>query len=125
MIACAAGYVQLYLNSHLSDNMYGVGLCLIKRISGIPCPSCGSTRSVIAILKGEYSQALYWNPFGFILLIIMVIVPVLITYDFLLKRASLLHLYLYIEKSLKNQNISIPAILFVLLNWIWNIYKGL
>jgi phosphatidylserine synthase len=36
--------------------------CPFKHLSGLPCPTCGSTRAVMALLEGEWSDALWLNP---------------------------------------------------------------
>lgn len=43
-------------------------LCTFKRLTGIPCAGCGSTRSVLALLNGEVSRAFEFNPLTFIFL---------------------------------------------------------
>jgi hypothetical protein len=124
--ACAAGYIWLLITYNRSVSNGGEsGVCIFKRITGIPCPSCGSTRSVLSLLKGDVLGALFWNPFGFILMAIMVISPIWILYDLLGKKETLFQAYINFEKFLKRKWISISAILIVLLNWSWNIYKGL
>jgi hypothetical protein len=37
-------------------------LCPLKTITGLPCPTCGSTRALAALLAGEFGVALRWNP---------------------------------------------------------------
>lgn len=37
-------------------------ICLLKSFVGIPCPSCGMTRSYMALLKGDFSLAFYFHP---------------------------------------------------------------
>lgn len=32
--------------------------CIIRRMTGIPCPGCGMTRAVLAILRGDIAGAL-------------------------------------------------------------------
>jgi hypothetical protein len=39
--------------------------CLFRSITGVPCPSCGATRSVFALLDGDVSGALSLNPLVF------------------------------------------------------------
>jgi hypothetical protein len=41
-------------------------LCLLKRLTGVPCPTCGSTRGVLALLSGEPVTALLYNPLVFV-----------------------------------------------------------
>lgn len=37
-------------------------LCPLHALSGIPCPTCGTTRAASALLHGDISRALAWNP---------------------------------------------------------------
>jgi hypothetical protein len=100
-------------------------VCLFKYLTDIPCPSCGSSRSVIAILHGDIHEAFYLNPLGFLIFGIMLITPFWIAGDVLLKRSSFLNFYLQVEILLKRKWIAIPAVLMILINWIWNIKKNL
>jgi hypothetical protein len=99
--------------------------CLIKTISGVPCPSCGTTRSVFELLDGHLINSLQWNPMGIIVLLIMVTSPIWIFFDLLFKKESFLRFYGQAENHLKSKWIAIPAIGLVVINWIWNICKGL
>lgn len=55
----------------------------------------------------------------------MIIVPFWIIYDHILQKATLFNVYKKTELILKQKRIAIPAILLILLNWAWNIQKGL
>lgn len=37
-------------------------VCQLQRWTGRPCPTCGSTRAVLALSRGEFIEALVWNP---------------------------------------------------------------
>jgi len=37
-------------------------LCPLHAWSGIPCPTCGSTRAAGALINGEIKAAFVWNP---------------------------------------------------------------
>ncbi len=37
-------------------------LCLFRRFTHHPCPSCGSTRAVSAFLSGSFGEAFWLNP---------------------------------------------------------------
>lgn len=37
-------------------------LCLFHRFTGLSCPTCGTTRGLFAVLRGEWLTALRWNP---------------------------------------------------------------
>jgi len=124
--ACTAGYAWLTITYYRTVSLaLEPGVCLIKRVTGIPCPSCGSTRSVLSVLNGDIAGALLWNPFGIIIVCFLVIVPFWILFDVLRRQSTLFNFYNRTELFLKRKWIAIPAILLVLLNWIWNISKGL
>ena len=36
--------------------------CLLKRLTGIPCPFCGTTRCLQACSRLDFAAALHWNP---------------------------------------------------------------
>jgi hypothetical protein len=125
-IACLAGYIWLYfsITKNITENK-SVEVCLIKHVTNIPCPSCGSTRSVISLTKGDFIGALNFNPIGYLVAIIMLIAPIWIISDTIKRAKTLFNFYLKIETYLKRPKIAIPLILLVIINWIWNITKGL
>jgi hypothetical protein len=125
-IACLAGYIWLFINSAASFvKIEPVGVCLVKHATSIPCPSCGSTRSIISITKGNFVEALRINPLGYIVAIIMLLAPLWILLDIVTKRKTLLEFYHKMEIYLKRPQFAIPIILSVIINWVWNITKGL
>jgi len=125
--ATVAGYSWLVFKilngSFYSESSYSG--CLIKTVTGMPCPSCGSTRSVGSLLQGHIIEALYWNPFGIILSILMLIIPIWLTYDLMMRKSSLYNFYKKAEVFIRQPKVAIPLIILVILNWIWNINKGL
>jgi hypothetical protein len=124
-IACLAGYIWLFVsfqNNYISSK-HEIDVCLVKQILNIPCPSCGSTRSIEAIFQGNFKEALLWNPFGFLVLGIMIAIPLMLIIDFFYKKDLLLQYYLRFENLLKHKKVAIPAILLLISNWVWNIYK--
>ncbi len=40
--------------------------CPFLAITGLPCLTCGATRSAIAFLRGDFLSALRWNPLAFV-----------------------------------------------------------
>lgn len=100
------------------------GVCLFKHATTIPCPSCGSTRSVLHILHGDLRGGLYWNPLGFILLVGLIVAPVWIAHDLLRRKNSLLVSFRRMEIWLRKWWIALPAVILVLGNWVWNLVKG-
>ena len=126
-IACVAGYIWLFygFQSSATTECSSVEVCLVKQATDIPCPSCGSTRSVNSILHGDFSKAWFYNPLGFFVALVMLITPLWLVYDISLKRSSLLRFYGQVETYINKPQVAIPLIGLVLINWIWNIMKGL
>ena len=40
--------------------------CPLRTITGIPCPMCGMTRGVTAVVHGDFGHALFLNPASFL-----------------------------------------------------------
>ena len=123
-IACIAGYIWVILNEVISLSN-GIGVCLFKKATSIPCPSCGSTRAVMLLIDGKVFQAILYNPIGLLIFSIMLTLPFWIVYDLLAKKTSLLKFYKKMEAIMNKKIFFVPFIILVLSNWIWNICKGL
>ena len=51
------------------------GICVFRRVTGLPCPSCGMTRSYLALFRGDIKTAFFMHPlFWMVPLIIGLIV---------------------------------------------------
>ncbi|MGI8795720.1 MAG: DUF2752 domain-containing protein [Acidimicrobiia bacterium] len=46
-----------------------VVLCPLRRVTGVPCPFCGMTRSVTAVARGDLGASLALNPGGIALVV--------------------------------------------------------
>jgi hypothetical protein len=45
--------------------LYARGVpCVFARVFHVPCPACGSTRAVLALLRGDLRGVLHNNPLG-------------------------------------------------------------
>lgn len=54
----------------LGPEAIGVDLCWFRRLSGgLPCPGCGLTRSLVALVQGELARSARLHPFGGVLMI--------------------------------------------------------
>ena len=90
--------------------------CPFLATTGLPCVTCGATRSVIAFLHGDFSSALRWNPLAFVAL------SALIAFDLyavivLLGRMARLRI---VDWTITEKNVArIIVISLVALNWIY------
>ena len=100
-------------------------VCPFKRLTGVPCPACGTTRTLEALLHGDLTHAMTLNPINlFFCLAIAILVFVLmiknsgmsISFHQDLKR---------LESFLRKPTIYIPLIAVVLFNWVNVWMKGL
>jgi hypothetical protein len=101
-------------------------VCPINRVTGVPCPSCGTARALILLVDGHLAAALLTNPLGYLAAVALVIFPVWSLADIVRKRDTL---YLAFRKteSILRQNRWLAGLLIILIlaNWIWNVLKGL
>jgi hypothetical protein len=99
--------------------------CLISRVSGHPCPSCGTTRSAVAILHGDFEKGIKTNPAGLLILSMMTVLIILFCIDLLYKKKMVPLAYRKAEKIISNRYVALFIIALVLSNWCWNIVKEL
>lgn len=114
-----------YILFQISKGRSGPVFCPIKSVTTLPCPSCGSTRSILEIMHGNYLDALLVNPLGYISLLGVIITPIWIIYDLISKKETLYLSFRKTENYLKKRYIAIPLIVLIVANWLWNINKNL
>ena len=39
-----------------------VDMCLFHRLTGYSCPTCGTTRGLLAMARGAWKESFAWNP---------------------------------------------------------------
>jgi Protein of unknown function (DUF2752) len=101
-------------------------VCLFKEITGLPCPSCGTTRSLVLLMHGEFRESLMMNPFGMLLAVALIVIPLWVVADTLSNSESFYRRYVQMEQLLMhNKLLAVCAVVIVALNWAWNITKGL
>jgi hypothetical protein len=120
-----AGYGWIIWFSFHSTLNHTYSACIFKSVTGIACPSCGSTRSVVLLSQGNITDAILLNPIGPFMAVIMLIAPFWLFYDTIFKKDSLYKSYRTSENIIKTKWVAITLIILLLLNWLWNIQKGL
>ncbi len=121
-----AGYVWLFWNyKQFTSGDKTVSVCLFKNITGLPCPSCGTTHALLYLMNGKPLDALGSNPLGFILAFMLLVFPTWIIADLILRKNSFHSFYNKSEKLIIKKWVALPAVILVILIWIINIKKAL
>ncbi|MBQ9344045.1 MAG: DUF2752 domain-containing protein [Kiritimatiellae bacterium] len=108
VILCVAAVGILALAAHF----FGLTLCPLKRLTGIPCPSCGTTRACLLLLNGHPRAAFVMQPFALIAIPLLLLVA-------LVPRARTLAATLW-----KHPSIKILAFLLLLADWLYVFHHG-
>jgi Protein of unknown function (DUF2752) len=117
IILLISGYFFLLTSNILNNHT----LCIFKTITGIPCPSCGSTRATLLLFHGDLKDSLLLNPFAVITNSLIFISIGWMISDILKNKETFLP---FLKKDW-DYRIKIVLIIVVSANWIWNIVKGL
>ena len=94
----------------------GPGLCLFRDVTGVPCPTCGGTRMMMALGRGDVLAALQWNP---LLLLVMTLSAAWLFIRIVLQRRIAMRCSVAQRRVLW----IIAALLFVA-NWVWLIARA-
>jgi hypothetical protein len=73
-LVVALGIPALFLTLSLIsvDQLEGMPvLCFWKRLTGAPCPGCGTTRALCSVAHGEWAQAARYNRGVYIVIPVM------------------------------------------------------
>jgi hypothetical protein len=99
--------------------------CIFKAATGLPCPSCGTTRAIAALAGGDVGGSLLWNPFGLLVALGAIVIPPWVLADLLRARDGFHRLYLSAERALgRSRPLAFACAALVLANWGWNVIKG-
>jgi len=67
MCAFAAAYL-LFVMIEPPSGFEAIQICIMRRFAGVPCPTCGLTRSMTNLIHLQPVEAMLWHPLGFITL---------------------------------------------------------
>ena len=104
----------------LAAGWFAVGLpwprCLFHDFTGLPCLTCGATRSTTAFFHGHFFAAWQWNPLVFGLLCS---VSVFDAYAFVVLISRAPRLRIVNLKATEKEFIRLAVIIVALSNWIY------
>lgn len=63
-IGLVGAWIALVLSAAGLERLTGraIPTCLFKRVTGLPCVGCGSTRGVLSAARGDFMEAWLYNP---------------------------------------------------------------
>ena len=93
------------------------GVCIFHAATGAPCPACGTTRSVAALLAGDLRAAWDWNPLGFLATSALVVLPVVAAVDLVARRETLWRAYLTVESTVRRPPVAIALVVLLAVHW--------
>ena len=126
LLSCFAGYVWLHMSyTFFSYENSTTSICFFKNLTHLPCPSCGTTRAIILLLKGNFIGSMEMNPLGLIIFCVMAAIPIIVLYDLIKKENFIFNFYQKINMLFSQKKIAIPFFTFIIINWVWNLYKNL
>jgi hypothetical protein len=93
-IATAALVVPIFIMQTDGDIEHSQSICPFKLLTGMPCPGCGITKSIVFLYKGEWDKSLSYHLFGPLVVVVALFAIVLFSVELILKR-NLLSGFLY------------------------------
>ena len=91
-------------------------ICPLKRLTGLPCPTCGTTRSALSLMMGEVSDAVCYNP-------LMFATGLMVLAVLLVRAASGRHVRIHVSRGERLTG-WVAVGLLVTANWAYVICRG-
>jgi len=62
IIPCVVVFLCLLAYGYFAQSYFSLPNCLIKQVTGLPCPSCGVTRSINALIHLRFFDSFRFHP---------------------------------------------------------------
>ena len=100
-------------------HVFGVTLCPMKRLLGVPCPTCGTTRAFAELLRGDVFGAFARQPL--VMSCSLLGLPILLAIRIVSGRKTMAELLATVSRSAVFWCFAVAV---VLANWIYVIWHG-
>ena len=118
-------YAWIYFTYLFPSTKKDPAACLLKNTTSIPCPLCGTTRSVLSSLNGDIPAAWFYNPFGIFFLFALFGITIWLMVDLLFQKKTIYRFLFRHSYFLLQKKIWIPIFILLFINWMFLIYKGI
>ncbi|HKI90341.1 MAG TPA: DUF2752 domain-containing protein [Draconibacterium sp.] len=109
-------YMIMITNPHVEASQ---SLCPFKMLTGLPCPGCGVTKSMICFYEGDFLKSLHYHLFGPLVIFFCVAVIIILIVEIFTGQR-------YFRKIFYSQKIAYAAAIFLaayhLTRLIWFIH---
>ena len=95
--------------------------CPFKWLTGFPCPGCGGTRVLVALLHGQFIEALSINPLSVLVILFAIAAPIWLFVDCYNNTNTLQR----VMREKWSNNVTYIVAVIILINWMLNLYKHL
>ena len=119
LVTVALGAVVVWICA--GDSVPAQPFCIFRRLTGVPCWGCGTVRVMQLLMQGKVIEALMLNPLSVVACIMVVVGMVIWWMDYFCHT----HVLFSLSRKKIHPLIIAGLVVLVLLNWVWNIQKGL
>lgn len=116
-VALGAAAVWIWLGNAVPAQPF----CIFHRLTGVPCWGCGTVRVMQLLMHGKVMDALMLNPLSVVACLMVVAGMVIWWVDYFCHT----HVLSSLSRKKLHPLVVVALVVLVLLNWIWNIQKGL
>ena len=104
----------------IGANVLGFSLwrCTFHDVTGMPCPGCGMTRGMTALVRGHWHEAWHWHPFT----PLIALATLTLVVSALLGKAARTRLADFVEKFERRTGFTLIAILAMMGYGVWRMF---
>ena len=90
MLTIIVPYLIMLSDPHIESSQ---SLCPFKLLTGLPCPGCGITKSIIFLYQGDIMKSLTYHIFGSLVILFCVVSVLVLSLELITRREYLNKLF--------------------------------